>query len=134
MAKEIGIVWMLLVNPLTVALAAAGGVGVCAAAGWNWHGHEMLIAGGLLFAAAELAMVPLILAGKADQLAISQAALGATMVHLFVAAASMFAMKNSTAFHSWLVTFYGATMISVVVAAVRAVRSAPVTNVGSTKA
>jgi len=131
MVRDAGILGALILNPLAIALTAGCGVVICAAAGWNRHGHEMLVAGGVLLAASELAMLPLILTRGANQLTVSQAALLATMVHLFVAAAAMLAIKSSPAFHAWLLGFYAATVISVVIVCIRAVRAAPMALSGN---
>ncbi len=118
------------VNPLTFVIA-----GSCAMLVADWtlapfaFRPALLVLGvGLL--AAELAMVPLSLARASDSAAMTQAALVATMLHLFcfvgVAAVALLKLSPPRAFTYWLLGSYCLSLILVVVACVRAVRSAAV--------
>jgi uncharacterized membrane protein len=122
----------LLPVPLVVLLAAGGGLGVCALAGWNPHIRELLLAAGAVTLASLAAFVPLVLVRGASQLAVSQAALVGTMIHLFVAISfaavavlGHFGLDN--AFLSWLLALYWVTLIVLVSRFVEAVKAASVT-------
>jgi hypothetical protein len=116
----------LIFNPLVIVMMALTGLGAARAFNLNPHLREMYIAAGVMLAASELAMLPLLLTRGANQLAVSQAALVATMVHLMSAAVAVFALTASKPFTYWLLAFYGATLISVSVACIKSVRSAPI--------
>jgi hypothetical protein len=118
--------------PLVVLIAAGSGLGLCAVAGWNPHIRELSLAAGALVLASLAAFVPLALVRGGSQLAVSQAALVGTMVHLFVAIAfaavavlGRFGLGN--AFLTWLLAFYWVTLIVLASGFVQAVKAAPVT-------
>jgi hypothetical protein len=79
--------------------------------------------------AAALGLVPLYVARRAAQDAMTQAGLVATMVHLFAiiatAATLMLAGRLSIAYTLWLMPFYFATLVPLVIAVTRAIRHAP---------
>lgn len=116
----------LIFNPLVIAVMAGVGLVAARALDVNPQMREMYIAAGVMLAASELAMLPLLLCRGANQLTMSQAALVATMIHLMSAAAAALALTASKPFTYWLLAFYGGTLISVSIACIRAVRSAPI--------
>ena len=123
-------------NVLVVAVTAAGGAALLCAFGRDPHIKEMSIAAGAAIVSSFLALVPLILTRGASQIAMAQAGLVATMVHLMTAA--MFAavvilghLPLGQSFTYWLLTFYWVTLIVVAVECARAVKLAPVAPVAS---
>ncbi len=118
----------LLLAPFAAALVIAGGIALLSATGRTVHVPAMANAAGTCLAAAALAAAPLMLTRRASQYAVAQAGLVATMLHLFVTVATATAMllvgRLSQPFLYWLIPLYFATLIPVVIAAVRAVRAA----------
>ena len=121
----------MLIAPLAVLATAAGGWIVCLATGCNPHPRELVAAAVIVLIATEAAAVPLWLSRGADQAAMSQAGLVATVLHLFVAIAlagvvKLFVrMQLEPAFVYWLLAMYWVTLGVVAASMVRAVRSAP---------
>ena len=129
----------LLLIPAMLILTAAGGMGLCGALGWTVSTAAMTTAGAIVLTASVLALLPVLLARHATQLGMSQAALGATMIHLFasVGAAAVVVMGNiavGSGFLYWLMAFYWMTLIALVVILVRAVKSAPTATTAATGA
>lgn len=116
----------LILHPVFVALTAAAGLVACSFLSWNPHPRELALAAGVLLVASEMAMLPILLTRGANQLAVSQAALVGSMVHLFTAAIAIFVLTSSKPFTYWLLALYAATLVSVSMACVKAVRSAPI--------
>ena len=119
----------LVLNPLAILFTAACGFAICRALRVDAHLREMLVAATAILLASESALVPLFLTRHASQLSVSQAALVATMVQLFIAIAFaavviMGRMLAVQPFTYWLLAFYWVTLILLVVECVRAVRSA----------
>jgi hypothetical protein len=119
----------LLLAPLAVAVVAAGGVALMSGTGRASHAPAMVNAAGTCLIATALAALPLFMTRRSTQYAAAQAGLVATMLHLFVtigtAAGMMLAGRLSQAFLYWLIPLYFATLIPIVIAAVRAVKQAP---------
>ena len=119
----------LLLAPLAVGVVAAGGVALCGATGRDAHVPSMINAAGACLLGVALGAVPLFLARRASQYAMTQAALVATMVHLFAAvgatAVLMLSGRLSQPYIYWVLPFYFATMVPLVIAATRAIRNAP---------
>src|SRR5437773_2813235 len=94
----------LLLVPLSLLLACAGGFTVCLVLGIAPHERELLAAGLTCLLAGELAVIPIILTRGASQLAVVQAALIGTVVHLFVCvlAATVLTFARVVAAHSYL--------------------------------
>ena len=119
----------LLLAPLAVAVVAAGGVALMSGTGRATHAPALLNAAGTCLVATALAAVPLIMTRRSSQYAAAQAGLVSTMLHLFVTiGAAMFMLvlgRLSQPFLYWLIPMYFATLIPIVIAAVRAVRQAP---------
>ena len=122
----------LLVSILVVALA---GFALCALAGWNPRLRALGMAAAAAVVAGGLAFVPLVLARGASQAAVAQAALLGTVIHLMgclAGAAVMLLVVRIPAATYWMLAFYWATLVALVVGFTRAVKSAPVTAGGPT--
>jgi len=121
-----------LMIPASLSLIAAGGAGVCAIAGFGLHLHDMILAGGACLIASELALLPLIIVRGKDQLAVSQAGLVGTMLHLMciaiIAGVLLVKMHAGTPFVFWLFGFYFASLVVVVASFIAAVKKAPPTR------
>jgi len=116
--------------PLAVLLAAAAGVAVSRAMGWALHAGELTAAAGVALVAGEAALIPMLLARHSTQAAVAQAALIATMIHLFAFVVAMAVILFgkiglSPAFSYWLIAMYFATLIALVSALVRQMKTAP---------
>ena len=76
-------------------------------------------------------MIPLMLVRGRGQLAVSQAGLVATILHLFVSTAIagglMLKLGLGMPFVYWLLAFYFTSLVIVVIASVQAVKKSPVT-------
>lgn len=119
--------------PAMLILTAAGGLAVARIIHWRVNGSAMSLAGAIALGASIIALAPVAVARHATQLGMSQAALVATMLHLFatVAAAAVVVLARFAAgegFLYWLMAFYWTTLIALVVVLVRAVKTAPVTS------
>lgn len=118
----------LLINLFAVLLTAAAGFAICRAASIDPHVREMLLAGGAILFAAELAIVPMWSSRRANQADVSQAGLIATVLHMFVAAgvggAISMLLHPHKSFLWWLLSFYWVTLITVCGAVIVAIRSA----------
>jgi hypothetical protein len=120
----------LLLIPASIVLTAACGLTLCLALHKSAHVTEMSIAAGVAILASSAAVMPLWLARHATQIGVSQAALVATMVHLFVAIAlAAIAILGHFPLHGsfliWLSAFYWMTLIALAMAAVRMIKTAP---------
>src|SRR3954451_4952476 len=119
------LVWVL----MAVLLTAAVGWAVCRASHVTVPARDLVIAAGASLAAGLLATVPLVLARGASQGGVSQAALVGTTVHLFVliVAAGVVFLRHlaGPAFLYWVLAFYGVTLLALVAAFARAIKSAP---------
>jgi hypothetical protein len=119
----------LLLAPLAVAVVAAGGVALLAGTGRQTYAPALINAAGTCLLAVALSGIPLFLTRRSTQYVVAQAALGATMVHLFViigtAAALLLVGRLSQPFLYWLIPLYFATLVPIAMAAIRAVRQAP---------
>ena len=116
-------------NLLSILLTAGVGALACVAFGRSPHPREMLAAGICLFVVTELAMLPLLLTRGAKQMAVAQAALVATIVHMMLAAtfAAVVILGHlplGQAFLYWLLAFYWMTLIVVAAECVAAVKRA----------
>ncbi len=122
----------ILLIPILVVIACAIGMVACRAVGADPHVREMIAAGMTGLLAGELAAVPLLLARGGNQGSVAQAALVGTVIHLFVSVAIagviLLAHLLGTAYVYWLFGMYWVTLVALVIAFVRAVRSAPVTG------
>ncbi len=118
----------LLLAPLAVAIVAAGGIALASATGRATYLPALSNAAGTCLVATALAALPLLLTRRSTQYAVAQAALVATMLHLFVTIGTATAMlllgRLSQPFLYWLIPLYFATLIPIVIAAIRAVRQA----------
>jgi hypothetical protein len=114
---------------LMIVLTAAGGWAICRATGIDPRVRDMLIAATVCLLAGAASIVPLVLTRGASQLAVVQAALVATMIHLFgmlalaVVVVSM-RLAGYGSFLYWLMAFYFATLPALVAALVPIIRHA----------
>jgi hypothetical protein len=118
---------------LAVLAVAAGGYVLCRAAGWNPRPVTMALAATTTLFASGAALIPLALTRGAGQAAIAQAALLGTLIHLFaclVGAALMLVVINSPAATWWVLAFYWATLVALVVGFSRTVKAAPAAPIG----
>jgi hypothetical protein len=119
---------------VSILLAALGGLALCALAGWNPRLMAMALAAGAAVVAGGLAFVPLVLARGSSQAAVAQAALLGTVIHLMgclAGAAVMLLVVRIPAATYWMLAFYWATLVALVIGFTRAVKSAPVTAGGT---
>ena len=120
----------LLLVPFAVLVTAACGFAGANAFGLAIHEREMMIAGITCLVAGALASLPIILTRGASQIAVVQAALLGTIVHLFVCiiTATVLALAKLVApqpYLYWILGFYWMTLMALVIGFARAVRSAP---------
>jgi hypothetical protein len=118
-----------ILNLIVIAVTAVGGTLLVRIIGRDPHVIEMLVAAAAALVASCLALVPLILTRHASQIAVAQAGLIATLIHMMIAA--IFAavvilghLPLGQAFTYWLVTLYLATLTAIAVECVRAVKLA----------
>jgi hypothetical protein len=123
----------LLIIPIVIAAALGVGYALCAASHHDPHLREMLLAAGACLVASAVASVPMILTRGASQPAVAQAGLVGTMLHLFGCAAlvggPMVFFKSwqlDAALMYWVLPLYWLSLIVLVIAIVKAIRSAPV--------
>jgi len=121
---------LLLIAPIALIVTALAGFAICKALHVDPHVRSMLLAGGVALIACAAAASPMLLARRASQPGMAQAGLLSTTAHLFVAAALSFAaltvLHAGAAFVYWILAFYWVTLTGVVIASVRAVKTAPV--------
>jgi hypothetical protein len=118
--------------PLAVILFAAISFAICKLLGWNAHGSDLIAAGFTCLVAGELAGIPLILARGGNTLAISQAALVGSVIHLLASIviagiAVMLKLHVGQAYLFWMLGFYWITLLVLVIGFAKAIRSAPAT-------
>jgi len=120
----------LAILPLVTALIGAIGFAACRAAGASWHPHEMVWAGIIALIASSLACVPGILTRGMDAGAVSQAALGGTVVQMLLMVALspllwIFHIRMEPApLVWWLMSFYWGTLVTLVIGMMRCIRAA----------
>jgi hypothetical protein len=125
-----------LVIPVVLVLLTAATAGVLRAATGHVPLRELLAAAGIIILSSETAVVPTILTRGAGQIAVSQAALVGTIVHLFFSislAAVLYMMRlvgDRQTFLFLLLAFYWISLVMLVVVLVRAVRRAPTPQPG----
>ena len=117
---------LLLIATLVV---AGGGYALCAALGVEVRPTQVGVAAAAALAAGGAAFVPLILARGSTQPAVAQAALVGTVVHLLGclagATALLLFLRAGAGAAYWVLAFYWATLVVLVVEFSRAVRRAP---------
>jgi hypothetical protein len=117
-------------NLAVILLVAIGGCALCAALHRAIVAREVWAAAGVGAIASQIALIPLLWTRSANQATVSQAGLIATVLHLlFCGAGGLLAASALHASHAylfWLCAFYWATLAAVTLAAVRAVKAAPV--------
>jgi len=128
----------LLLIPVGLAAIMLAGFGLCKAVGADPHVPQMTLAAVLCLIGSIAAALPLWFARRASQLAMSQAALVSTMLHMFVTIAGvMIVMFGKVAggvtfpLVYWLMACFAVTLAIIATACVIMVRSAKVEPVGS---
>jgi hypothetical protein len=119
---------MILVPPVIVGVAGLGYV-LCLSANWPVHARELLVAAGVALVATEAALVPVNLV-HGDAMTATQASLGGTVIHmLLIAALGALAVVSKLvgqemAFACWMLAFYWASLVALVIGLVMAVQKA----------
>src|SRR5437867_2831160 len=112
MLKTMGI--LPLVNTLMMAIGCAA----CRSLGASSHSHEMLVAAVIAGVASAAACIPGVLVRGMDAGAVSQAALGGTVIQMLLSVALIpliwiFGIRLEPApFVWWLMTFYWTTLLT----------------------
>lgn len=120
----------LLLIPVVLLLIAGGCWGVAMAAGWQPHGRELIAAALICVLSGEMALAPAVIFRKSDPATVSQAGLAGTVVHMFLTlllAAVVWMGKmvaNKQMFLFMLLAFFWVSLIVLVLAMTRLVRSA----------
>ena len=117
-----------LIPPLLAALlVAAGGSALCRALGWNPMPPVMITAGAAALVASCAAFVPLLLSRGAAQSTVVQSALLGTVVHLLGclagAAVLAFVLRAGDGAVYWVMAFYLATLVGLVLSLVRTINA-----------
>ena len=114
---------------LAVLTVAAGGYALCTAAGWAVRPGRVAIAAVAALVASGAAFVPIVLTRGASQPAVAQASLVGTVIHLFGCLAGattlLLGLQAGAASAYWVLAFYWATLVVLVVELSRAIRRAP---------
>ena len=116
--------------PLSVLIVAGAGWIVCRVASWPAHGREMLLAGGICLAAGLAALVPLAIVDRRDVASVAQAALGGTVLQMLLCIALAAGLQvagvraEPTSFVWWMLAFYWASLLALVIVYIGAVRMA----------
>ena len=115
---------------LSILVTAGAGYALCAAAGWDPRPGAMAFAAATALVTGAIALLPVILARGANQATVAQAALVGTVIHLLgcvAGAAVMLLVLRLPAAMYWILAFYWATLIALVIGFTRAIRTAPIT-------
>jgi hypothetical protein len=120
------------INLLMILLTAGCGVVLCLSLGRDPHPRELSAAAIAVLVASQLALVPVFVTRRGNQIAAAQAALIATMIHLmlaatFAAVVVLAKLPLGRAFVYWLLAFYWMTLTGLVVTVARHIRLAPIT-------
>ena len=126
---------------LAVIITAVAGYALCLALGRDPHVRSLLLAASAALAASVMSAVPVMLARGGGSVAVTQASLLGTVLHMFVmlvaAATVIFTRAADGAFIYWLLAFYLATLLAVAGGSIAALRSAgaePQAGAGATAA
>jgi hypothetical protein len=123
---------MMLVIPVSIALAAACGFAGCTALHLKPHVAEMLLAASACLIASEFALVPIILTRGATQPTVAQAGLIGTVIHLFgcsILGGALILFQPLQIDGSvvyWLLGLYWVTLIVLSTGFVRILKAAPI--------
>jgi len=115
---------------ISILVTAGAGYALCAAVGWDARPSAMAFAAATALVTGAIAFVPVILARGTNQATVAQAALVGTVIHLLgclAGAAVMLLVIRMPAALYWILAFYWATLIALVIGFTRAVRTAPMT-------
>lgn len=119
---------MILAPPVIVGVAGLG-YALCRVANWPVHPRELLVAASIALLATEIALVPVNLV-RGDAMTATQASLGGTVIHmLLIAAMGALAVvaklvDQQMAFACWMLAFYWASLVALVIGLVIAVQNA----------
>jgi hypothetical protein len=127
--------------PVIVLLGAAGAWGIFHGRGQDQRWHEVSAAAVVCLVSAELALIPAMLLRRSSSVAVAQASLGGTVIHLMltlVLAAGAWELRlvpmQRQTFIFLLLAFYWISLIGLAIALVRITRttaaSAPQPTVG----
>lgn len=122
----------LLLIPIVLLVIVGGCIGVAMAAGWQPYVRELIAAALICTISGELALLPAALLGKSDPATVSQAGLAGTVIHMFLSlllAAVVWIGKlvvNKQMFLFMLLGFFWVSLVVLVLAMTRLVRSADV--------
>ena len=116
--------------PVLTLVAAGAGLALCAAAGWDAHVEAMVAAAGVSVLAGAAAGAVLIVARRASQSGVAQAALVGLSVQMLLSLALcgvtyLASVPLDTPFALWLLTFYWVNLSLLAVAFVRLMKVAP---------
>jgi hypothetical protein len=120
----------LLLIPAVLLPIAALAWGVPMALGRGSHGRDVLIAAAVCLASGELALLPAVLLRSASPATLSQAALGGTVVHMFLSLIFTFGawvahvVLDKKTFLFLLLAFFWVVLVALVLAMVRLIRQA----------
>lgn len=123
--------------PVVIGAVVGAGLAWCAVAGWAMHGREAMVAAVVVAIASEMAMLPLFLTRRSDQVTVAQAALGGTVLHLLATAGlSGLALGAAgrlepTAWVGWTLAMYLATLATLATGMALSVKRARPTVVGT---
>jgi hypothetical protein len=127
----------MVINPILIALTCGVGLALCRALQVDPHVRDMALAALVVLIGSETALMPLVLTRGASQLAITQAGLVATLVHMFLIVALgalvSYALHLGQPFNYWALAFYFPTLAVVSMMCIRAIREATVTVPAQTK-
>jgi len=122
----------LLLIPIVLLVIVGGCVGTAGIAGWQPYVRELIAAALICTISGELALMPAALLRKSDPATVSQAGLAGTVIHMFLSlllAAVVWIGKlvvNKQMFLFMLLGFFWVSLIVLVLAMTRLVRSAAV--------
>src|SRR4051812_11114183 len=123
--------------PIVIVVTAAAGFAACRAMSIDPRVAALVTASAIAMIACSAAIVPLLLTRGADQAAVAQAGLVSTTLHLFSAVAlagvAIMKFKFGQPFTYWMMAMYATTLIVVVTATVREVKSATPRVAGAAK-
>jgi hypothetical protein len=123
----------MIINPIVIALLCGAGVALGRALAFDPHTFDMTLAAIVVLIGSEMALMPLVLTRGASQMAVTQAGLVATIVHLFAILALgglvSFSLHRTQPFNYWALAFYWPTLAVVSVVSIKAIRQATVASI-----
>ena len=121
----------LILSGMAIAVVAIVGLVVCGIFSINPHPREMIVAGFGMLAVCAMSQLPTLLSRGGNQLAMVQAGLVSSSIHLLGSAmvASTIFVRGKIATYPlliWLGAFFAATLITVTISIAQQVRRAPI--------